>query len=516
MADGLQDDRAMTTARLLSMQAISKSFDGVRVLQQVAFDLQAGEVHVLAGENGAGKSTLMKILAGGYSDYEGRVLLDDRPCRWASPQQAAAQGVAMIHQELSLIPELSVVDNIFLGREHCGAFGWLKPQRQRQEARRRLSQLDLDLELNRPAGEYPLAIQQLIEIAKALTGAARILIMDEPTSALNESETQRLFAIIRSLRQQLCGIVFITHKLEEMYQIGDRLTVLRDGRIIVTSRIDDLKPNDLIRALVGRELRQQFPARQARPGPVRLAVEGLSLRDPVNPRRLLLDRVSFAAHSGEILGFAGLQGCGASELFQALAGVYGRLSGIAGLDGRPLRLCSPRRALAQGLAFLSNDRKGRGLVPGLNVVHNITLAALRSYSPRGWLKPRREWAAALAYREEFRIAMRSPSQEVQELSGGNQQKVLLARWLETHAHVLLLDEPTRGVDVGAKHDLYELMNQWTAAGLTIMLITSELPELLAMADRIIVLHRGRITGTYARGEATPELVLRAAMGAAEA
>ncbi|MBI2440006.1 MAG: sugar ABC transporter ATP-binding protein [Lentisphaerae bacterium] len=503
----------MTQVPLLSMQTIGKSFGGLSVLAQVAFELYGGEVHVLAGENGAGKSTLMKILAGVYSDYEGRVLLDGRESRWASPQQAAARGVAMIHQELSLIPELSVVDNIFLGREHCGALGWLKPQRQRQEARQRLNQLDLDLDLNHPAGEYPLAIQQLIEIAKALAAQARILIMDEPTSALNEPEIQRLFAIIRSLRQQGCGIVFITHKLEEMYQIGDRLTVLRDGRVAAAGRCSDLPPAALLRALVGRDLNQQFPARRFHPGPLRLQVENLSLTDPTNPGRRLLDRVSFGAHSGEILGLAGLQGCGASELLQALFGVYGLApTGQVRLDGQPLRPYSPRHALAQGMAFLSNDRQAHGLISGLSVVHNITLSALGFYSPGLWLRPRQEWAAALSSAEKLRIQMRSPCQEVQELSGGNQQKVLLARWLETKPKVLLLDEPTRGVDVGAKHDLYELMNQWTAAGITIMLITSELPELLAMADRIMVLHRGQMAGVYARGQATPELVLRAAMG----
>lgn len=503
----------MTNIPLVSMQAISKTFDGVRVLDQVDFNLQAGEVHVLCGENGAGKSTLMKILAGVYRDYEGSLLLNGLPRRLASPHQAALRGIAMIHQELSLIPDLSVVDNIFLGRERVVAGAWLRARRQCSEARGCLSQLNLDLDLTKPVGEYPLAIQQLIEIAKALSRQARILIMDEPTSSLNESETQRLFAIIRALRDEGRGVVYITHRLEEMYQLGDRLTVLRDGRVIVTSSPRDLKPDELIRSLVGRELRQQFPERRARQGERRLVVENLSLRDPANPRRMLFDRISFVAHCGEILGFAGLQGSGASELFQALGGVYGSAPvGRVSLNGEAVSLRSPRRALAAGLAFLSNDRKGRGLVPGLNVACNITLASLCSYSPHLWLRPRWELAAALSYGEQMRIRMRSPAQEVQELSGGNQQKVLLARWLESKPQVLLLDEPTRGVDVGAKHDLYELMNQWTAAGLTIMLITSELPELLAMADSIIILHRGRIAAAYAHDEATPERVLRAALG----
>lgn len=503
----------MTNTPLVSMQAISKTFDGVRVLDQVDFNLQAGEVHVLCGENGAGKSTLMKILAGVYCDYEGALLLNGLPQRLASPHQAALRGIAMIHQELSLISDLSVVDNIFLGRERAVAGAWLRTRRQRQEARGWLRQLNLDLNLTRPVGEYPLAIQQLIEIAKALSRQARILIMDEPTSSLNESEAQRLFAIIRALRDEGRGVVYITHRLEEMYQLGDRLTVLRDGRVIVTSSPRDLKPDELIRSLVGRELRQQFPERRSRQGERRLVVENLSLRDPANPRRMLFDRISFTAHSGEILGFAGQQGCGASELFQALGGVYGSApAGRVSLNGEAVPLRSPRRALAQGLALLSNDRKGRGLIPGLSIAQNVTIASLSAYSRRLWLRPRQERTATLDYGKSLRIRMRSPEQEVRELSGGNQQKVLLARWLESKPQVLLLDEPTRGVDVGAKHDLYELFNQWTAAGLTILLITSELPELLAMADSIIVLNDGRIAATYARAEATPERVLRSALG----
>lgn len=504
----------MTDIPLVSMQSISKTFDGVRVLDRVSFDLQAGETHILAGENGAGKSTLMKILCGVHAGDEGAILLNGRPVRLASPHHAAVQGIAMIHQELSLIPALSVVDNIFLGRERTGAGGWMRHRDQRLEARAWLRRLDLDLDVARAAGEYPLSIQQMIEIAKALAFEARILIMDEPTSALNEAETRRLFDIIRALRDKGCGIVYITHKLEEMYRIGDRLTVLRDGRSIVTARSRELAPDKLIGSLVGRELSRQFPERRACSGPARLAVECLSLRDPANQRRMLLDQISFDARRGEILGFAGLQGSGASELFQTLFGVYGPVGdGRVCLDDRPYAIKSPRRALASGLALLTNDRKSNGLAMGLNVAQNITLASLRRYAPRGWLRPGREWSTALAYRDALHIRMRSPGQEARTLSGGNQQKVLIARWLECRPGVLMLDEPTRGVDVGAKHDLYELMNQWTAAGLSIMLITSELPELLAMSDRIIVMHRGRMAAAYARGEATQDRVMHAAMGA---
>ncbi len=503
----------MTEIPLVSMQAVSKTFDGVKVLDRVSFDLQAGETHILAGENGAGKSTLMKILCGVHAADEGAILLRGRAVRLVSPHHAAAQGIAMIHQELSLIPALSVVDNIFLGRERTTAGGWMRHRDQRRKTRAWLRRWGLELDESRAVGEYPLSIQQMIEIVKAVAFEARILIMDEPTSAINEAEARRLFDVIRSLRGRGCGIVYITHKLDEMYRIGDRLTVLRDGLAVATGRAREMAPARLISSLVGRELSRQFPERRASAGPVRLAVEGLSLRDPANPRRMLLDQISFDARRGEILGFAGLQGSGASELFQAIFGVYGPVrDGRVCLDGRPYSIRHPRRALAAGLALLTNDRKSNGLALNLNVAQNITLASLQRYSPHGWLRPGREWATALAYRDALRMHMRSPGQEARTLSGGNQQKVLLARWRECRPNVLLLDEPTRGVDVGAKHDLYELMNLWTAAGLSIMMIASELSELLAMSDRIIVMHRGRIAAAYARGAATQDRIMQAAMG----
>jgi len=512
MATGPQKSAAADLP-LAGLQAVSKSFDGVRVLDRVSFDIRAGETHVLAGENGAGKSTLMRVLGGVYPDYEGTIRLGGRPVRFASPHQAALRGIAMIHQELSLIPALPVVDNLFLGRERAAAGGWMRHREQRREAAERLRQLGADLDVTRPAGDYPVAVRQLVEIAKALVFRSRILVLDEPTSALNAAETRRLFAIIRGLRDAGCGLVFITHKLEEIYEIGDRLTILRDGRTVATTRPCDLPRDELVRRLVGRDLAGQFPARRSQPGAVRLSVRGLSLPDPANPRRRALEGISFDVHRGEILGFAGLRGSGASELFQALFGVYGPVrSGRAALEGRPYVPRSPRRALAAGLALLTNDRKGNGLSPRLSVAQNITLASLAAYSPGGWLRPERERAAARAYGGALGIRMASPDQEIRTLSGGNQQKALLARWLACRPAVLLLDEPTRGVDVGAKHELYGLMNRWTAEGLSIMLIASELPELLAMADRVMVLHRGRITGLFERAEAAPDRVLKAALG----
>ena len=498
---------------LVEMRGIGKAFAGVRVLEDVRFELRPGEVHVLAGENGAGKSTLMKILCGVYAEYEGEIRLDGRLVRFKSPHHAFRHGIAVIHQEMSLIPDLSVVDNIFLGREPVRRGGWLDRTGQRAKAREILDQLGLDLDERRPAADFPVAIRQMIEIAKALTFAADIIIMDEPTATLNEPEVERLFALIAKLKAQSKGIVYISHKMEEIYRLGDRATVLRDGRFINTALLSDLPQEEFIRWLVGRKLDQQFPSRRTSPGATRLDVTDFPLPDPAGRRKAAGAGVSFRVAAGEILGFAGLQGSGNSELFHGLFGACGDPGGgRVTLDGQPFRSVSPAHSLRQGMALLTNDRKGNGLVPALSTTRNITLAALKKFSPQGWLQPRAELTAATAQRDALNIRVASLDQEVGELSGGNQQKVVLAKWLETAPKVLLLDEPTRGVDIGAKHEIYELMNRLTATGISILLITSEMPELLALADRILVLHRGRIVAEFDRAAATPEKITQAAMG----
>ncbi len=507
----------MSDSPLVSMRDITKAFDGVLAVDGVSFDLVAGEVHVVAGENGAGKSTLMCVLSGVLAADGGRIELDGRPVRFRSPHEAAAHGIAMIHQEMSLVPTLSVADNLFLGREP-GAGPWRRPRRQRREAQRLMRLLDVTLDVDRPAGDFPIAVRQLIEIAKALAGQSRILIMDEPTSALNEAETKRLFSLIQSLQRRGCGIVFITHKLEEIYRVGTRITVLRDGRAVTTAPADALGPAALVRCLVGRPLDRQFPSRPppsaGRTDPV-LELDGVSMRHPDQPGRWLFRAVTGAVHPGEIVGLAGLQGSGASELLQGLYGRYGPLTaGRVRVNGHPGRIRSPRDALAMGIALLTNDRKGAGLLPGASVTHNLTVASLRTTTPGGWLRPARERAEAVRCGAALNIRMRSPEQDVADLSGGNQQKVLIGRWLLTRPAVFLLDEPTRGMDVGAKHDLYELMNAWTADGMAILMVTTEMPELLAMADRVLVMHRGTPVADWPRAEATQDRIMEAALGAA--
>lgn len=495
------------------MERITKSFSGVKVLEDVVFDLNQGEVHILAGENGAGKTTLIKILAGVHKDYEGDIRLNGQTIRFKNPHDAAESGISAIHQDMSLINAMTVVDNIFLGREHAIGNVWMDYRTQKEKAQKLLVQLGIDVNLNFPVEEYPVSVRQMIEITKALAYDAQIIIMDEPTSALNELEVKRLFQIIQDLKQKNYGIIYISHRMEEIFEIGDRISVLRDGKHIGTAKADDLSPQELIQWMVGREISQQFPDRTLSAGEERLKVENLYLPDPTGTKPWVVEDVNLSLKSGEILGIAGLRGSGKSELFHGLFGTFGKiLDGRVRLDGQPFRIHSPMQSIKQGLVLLTNDRKGTGLVLPMNIIRNISLSSLREYSPGGWMQVQKEKMAAQNHIEAFGIKAQSMHQEVETLSGGNQQKVVLAKWLETHPKVLLLDEPTLGVDVGAKHDIYALMNQWTTRGMAILLITSELPELLAMSDRIMVMHRGKITAEFTREEATQEKITHAAMG----
>ncbi len=504
----------MTT--YLDMAGIGKSFSGVPVLAGVSWSLRPGEVHVLAGENGAGKTTLIKILAGVHADYEGEIRLAGDRVRFRNPGEAARCGIAAIHQDIAVVPSMNVRDNIFLGREMVGGLPWMRFRAERARAGDILSRLGLDLDLTRPLEDFPVSVRQMIEIAKALVHDARIIIMDEPTSALNEAEAGRLFEIIRDLKGQGCAIVFISHRLEEIYRIGDRITVLRDGRSIRTAAAADLGPDGLVELMVGREVDRHFPARGSRPGRPLLRAEGVSVPDPAGVKRWAVEDASFDLREGEILGVAGLRGSGNSELFHGLFGALGRgVRGRVSLDGDAYRPVSPADAIRRGLVLMTNDRKASGLVPTMSVSRNISLASLEAFSPRGWIRARRETEAARERIRSFGIKVRSADQDVATLSGGNQQKVLLARWIEARPKVLLLDEPTTGIDVGAKTEIYRLLNAWTAARKGVLLITSELPELLSLSDRILVMHRGRIMAEFDRREATQERVIRAAMGKEE-
>ncbi len=507
--------------KLLQLSHIGKSFGPVRVLNDVSFDLHAGEVHILAGENGAGKSTLIKVLAGIHADYDGTIELGGWPVRFATPHVANRAGVSVIHQELSLIDPMSVVDNIYLGREPtCAAGWWLDRPTLVARALDICRRLDLDLstaDLARPVEQFSLSVKNRIEIAKAFAFDARIFVMDEPTSALNRAEVENLFELVEDLKRRGCGIVYISHKMEEIYRLADRITVLRDGRHVGTAPAAECPESKLIHWMIGRELTEQIPSRHTTiipaEAPPRLEVRGMCVphRDPARPDTVR--DFSVCVRPGEIVGLAGLQGSGCTELFRGLFGADGPVcTGRVCLDGALFRPESPTRSIRAGLAWLTSDRKGTGLVLGMSIRENINLASLPRVSPGGWLRPGLEQQHAVRQRDALRIRLASLDQPVGTLSGGNQQKVVLAKWLETQPKVLLLEEPTRGVDVGAKHEIYTLMNQWTAAGMAILLISTEMPELLGLSDRILVLHRGEVTAHFDRSAATPEKILAAAMG----
>lgn len=510
---------------IVRLRGIGKAFGPVRVLDGVDLDLHPGEVHVLAGENGAGKSTLIKILGGIHRTYDGDVELAGRTVKFATPLAANRAGISVIHQELSLVESMSVADNILLGREPTRCAGWWFDRRAAMERALTLCrQLDLDFtptDLRRAAGQFSMSEKNRIEIAKALTFDAKVLVMDEPTGALSRREVERLFDLIASLRERGCALVYISHKMEEIYRIADRITVLRNGRLAGTAIAAECPEPKLISWMLGRDLEEQFktiastlPSREATP---RLTVRNLNVpnRDPARPN--VVRGLSLDLRPGEIVGLAGLQGSGASEVLHALFGVEKRrIAGEIQIDGTPFYPRDPRDSIRRGIALLTADRKGTGLIGGLSVAANVSLAALPRLSPGGWRRPRSERACAESHARALNIRLAAVEQAVNTLSGGNQQKVVLAKWLETAPKILLLDEPTRGVDVGAKHEIYGLMRQWAAEGRSILMVSTELPELLALADRIVVLHRGGITGVFGRAEATPEKILTAALGGAAA
>lgn len=497
---------------LVSMNGITKFFGPVKVLEQVDFSIYPGEVHILAGENGAGKSTLVKILAGAYADYQGRISMGEREIRPSSPLDANRHGIAAIHQELSLIPSMTVADNLFLGHPMTRS-GFIREKAHRRSAEEVLHRAGVDVSVTTFVEDLPISVQQLIEITKAIRLNARVLIMDEPSSALNAHDVETLFAVVRQLKSENRGIVYITHRLEEIHRLADRITVLRDGKLVGTALAPELPEKMLINWMVGREMEEQFPRHTFQASSEALRVENLSVYKTGWAHRPLVDRVSLSAGHGEILGIGGLQGSGASELFLGLFGAMPkRTVGRVSIGGKPVRIRSPREAIANGVALLTNDRKATGLISPMSVIANLCVANLANLSRYGWRRPRAEERMATDMGRTLQLRAASYDMEVGDLSGGNQQKVAIGKWLSTGPRIMLLDEPTRGIDVGAKHEIYQLMNELTTRGISILLVTSEMPELLAMSDRIIVMHRGTITAEFSRQEATAENVLEAAMG----
>ncbi|SHJ26532.1 sugar ABC transporter ATP-binding protein [Propionispora hippei] len=490
---------------LLAMKGIVKEFPGVKALKAVDFSLQPGEIHALLGENGAGKSTLMKVLSGVYSQDAGEIWLDGRQVRFNGPREAQALGIGIIHQELNLVPELTVMENIFLGREPRHSLGFVDKRTMERETAAVLAKLGTDIRPGTVVSELSIGAQQMVEIAKALAGRTRILIMDEPTAALTERETERLFAIIRQLAAEGVGIVYISHRMEELFAVSQRITVMRDGSYIGTVPTGEISFDQLVRMMVGRELTDRFPKQPAAIGRAVLQVNHLT-------RQEVLRDVSLTVHAGEIVGVAGLMGAGRTELARALFGADPIDSGRIVVDGQDRAIRSPRDAIAAGIGLITEDRKQQGLVLSMSVGDNLSLAALKEVCRRSFISGTAETGAVQEQIATLKIKTPSEDQLVKNLSGGNQQKVVIGKWLLTKPKVLIMDEPTRGVDVGAKTEIYQIMNMLTAAGVGILMISSELPEILGMSDRILVMHRGRIAGELAAVEATQEEIMAFAAG----
>jgi ribose transport system ATP-binding protein len=488
------------------MQGIRKAFPGVVALDGVSLEVRAGEVHVLLGENGAGKSTLMKILSGALGKDAGEIRLGGEPVSIAGPRDAHERGIRIIYQELTLVPHLSVAENISLGREP-GRFGLVDRRAQDRDARERLGRLGVAIDPRTLVGELGVARQQMVEVAKALTGEPRIIIMDEPTSALTTTEIGELFATIERLTARGVAVVYISHRMEEVTRVGHRVTVLRDGRHVATRRIDEVTVPELVKLMVGRDVTEHFPRRRVPPGEEILRAEGLS-------RAGVLHDVSFVLRRGEVLGVAGLMGAGRTELARILAGADRPDAGRVILRGQPVSVRGPRDAIRRGLALLPEDRKTQGLVLGLPVRANVALPSTPRLARFGVVDAAAETALAQRQVDELRIRTPGLGQRVVNLSGGNQQKVVLGKWLAADVDVLLMDEPTRGIDVAAKVEIYELMNRLTAEGKAILMISSELPEVMGMSDRILVLCRGRLAAELEARGATQEQVLAAALGQA--
>jgi rhamnose transport system ATP-binding protein len=488
----------------VALAGVSKRFAATQALQDVSLDLRAGEIHALVGENGAGKSTIVKILAGIHQPDSGTVVLDGKPISLHGPAQARLLGIAVVHQEPRLFPDLTVAENVFMGHAPTGSLGTVNWREMRRSADRIFESLNVRMDSGEVVRGLSMADQQLIEIAKALSIEAQVLILDEPTASLSAHEVERLFDIVRQTRDRGVAVLFVSHRLEEVFELCDRATVLRDGRRVITAPTSELTAADLVRHMVGRAV-SLFPRSSAQIGDVLLDVRGLT-------RVGAFRDITFSVRTGEIVGLAGLVGAGRTEVARVLFGLDRADAGEVFLAGKRAGFRSPSAALAAGIAYVPEDRHLDGLVGGFSISENVTLPIIPRLFPRLFMRTGRERALAAGYAQRLRIRANSMDDLIESLSGGNQQKVVIAKWLATKPRVLILDEPTRGVDIGAKVEVHRIISDLAASGLGIILISSELPEVLAMSDRIMVLHEGRIAAEIPRAEASEEKVMFAATG----
>ena len=494
---------------VLRMEGISKSFPGVQALDNVHLDVRPGTVHALMGENGAGKSTLMKVLIGMYHPDAGTISFGGQQVQIPDTATAIRLGISMIHQELSPIPHMTVAENIYLGREPVNRLGLIDKRLMTANTRQLLSRLDLAINSGSLMNRLSIAQTQMVEIAKAISYDARLIIMDEPTSAITEREVEHLHRMMRSLREAGVAIIYITHKMDEVFKISDDVTVFRDGRHVATLPAAELDRQKLITLMVGRELTHMFPKEAAEIGEVAMSVRGLT-------RHGVLRDISFELRRGEILGLAGLMGAGRTEVLEAIFGVTRIDAGTIEVHGKVVKIHSPADAIHNGMALLTEDRKLTGIMGVLSVRDNMTVASLPRFSPGGVLHKREIDKACNRQREALAIKTPSIHQLIKLLSGGNQQKVLVSRWLLTTPEILMIDEPTRGIDVGAKAEIHRLMSQLAGQGKAILMVSSEMPEILGMSDRVLVMHEGRLTGEFSRAEATQETIMNAATATAAA
>ena len=489
----------------IEMKGIDKSFGTNQVLKNAGFYLKDGEVHALMGENGAGKSTLMKILTGVYTRDAGTVYVEGKEVLYKSPQEAEKAGIVFIYQELNVLFDLTVEENLFMGKEITKGFGICDKKAMREKAQEIMDRMGVNIPVTALMSDLSVGQQQMVEICKALMVDAKVLIMDEPTAALTQSETKILFEVIKSLREKGVSIVYISHRMEEIFELCDRITVLRDGTYVDTRYIKDINMDDIVQMMIGRTIGERFPKRDVQIGEEVLRVEGLT-------HEKLFHDIDFSVKAGEVLGFSGLMGAGRTEIMQAIFGNIPVKSGKIFIEGKEVVIKNPRQAIKAGIGFITEDRKTEGLLLEKSIAENIEIANLNKISKNSVLQAAKQKEIVKKGIEEFRIRCFGPDHECHNLSGGNQQKVVLAKWIYTDPKILILDEPTRGVDIGAKKEIYSVINDLAAKGVAVILVSSELPEVLGMSDRIAVVHEGKITGILDASEADQAKVMTLATG----